>query len=58
MPDSLPPMPPPDDPIDHVWHVIRGDHLIAMLQQAIDEDDAGMVYLEHYANTAEDGDHG
>lgn len=52
------PMPPPDDPHDHVWHVIRGDHLIAMLQQAIDEDDAGMVYLEHYANTAEDGDHG
>lgn len=51
------PMPPPDAPRDHVWHVIRGDHLIAMLQQAIDEDDAGMVYLEHYANTAEGGDH-
>jgi hypothetical protein len=41
-------MPPPDDPSDHVWHVI-----LAMLQQAIDEGDAGMVYLEHYANTAE-----
>ena len=50
-------MPPPDDPRDHVWHVIRGDHLIAMLQQAIAEDDAGMVYLGDYANTAEGGDH-
>jgi hypothetical protein len=43
-------LPPPDPPLPHVWHVIRDDHLMAMLKQAAEEGDARLVYIEHYAN--------
>lgn len=40
-----------DNVSDLPWHVVHGDEVVAMLQEAIDCGDAGHVYLEHYANS-------